>query len=320
MNLAQAIEHATALALPGFFSDDATLTADRERNEEAISLLLAAWKDTPAGAEPVPFRAILDLADRNRETCDEFGAARLRDTRGTSLSRGLTESDLVRGVAALQRRNYEDVAREAGAGAKDLASAYVNAPVSGTVVGIDIETTDRYPDRGYILNVGLQVMRLGPDTTCNEGYVAYCGVPAMYKELGIPLSDIHHIEWADVEGKKPFRKNKELQKAILAALTTYPFMAHNAAFEDSWFMLHLDGYAEARKAGKIIPIDTREICRRLDPEVRILPRESSPASLENWARRRGTLEPSEKERHLGLDDVDLMLRTVQAEFKERNMF
>lgn len=145
MNLAQAIEHATALALPGFFSDDVTLTADRERNEEAISLLLAAWKDAPAGAEPVPFRAILDLADRNRETCDEFGAARLRDIRGTSLSRGLTESDLVRGVAALQRRNYEDVAREAGAGAKDLASAYVNAPVSGTVVGIDIETTDRYP-------------------------------------------------------------------------------------------------------------------------------------------------------------------------------
>ena len=226
----------------------------------------------------------------------------------------------MRGVAALQRRSFEDVAREAGAGAKDLASAYVNAPVSGTVVGIDIETTDRYPDRGYILNVGLQVMCLGPDATCDEGYVAYCGVPAMYKELGIPLSDIHHIEWADVEGKKPFRKNKELQKAILAALTTYPYMAHNAAFEDSWFMLHLDGYAEARKAGKIIPIDTRDICRRLDPEVRILPRESSPASLENWARRRGTLRPSEKERHLGLDDVDLMLRTVQAEFKERNMF
>lgn len=47
-------------------------------------------------------------------------------------------------------------------------------------------------------------------------------------------------------------------------------MAHNAAFEDSWFMLHIDGYAEARKEGKIVPIDTREICRRLDPEFRSL--------------------------------------------------
>lgn len=320
MNLAQAIEHATALALPGFFNDDATLTADRERNEEAIALLMQAWKEAPAGSEPVPFQAILDLADRNRETCDEYGAKRLREVRGSSLARGLSEADLVNGVAALQHRSAEQVAREAGPGGKDLASAYVNAKVSGTVVGIDIETTDRYPDRGYILNVGLQVMPLGPDTVCDQGYVAYCGIPDIYADQGVPLSDIHHIEWADIAGKLPFRRNRELQKAILAALTTYPYMAHNAAFEDSWFMLHLDGYAEARKAGKIVPIDTRDICRRLDPEVRILPRESSPASLENWARRRGTLKPAENERHLGLDDVDLMLRTVQAEFKERNMF
>ncbi len=41
----------------------------------------------------------------------------------------------------------------------------------------------------------------------------------------------------------------------------YPIMAHNAAFEDSWFMLHLPGYAEARRAGKIIVIDSRHICR-----------------------------------------------------------
>ena len=60
--------------------------------------------------------------------------------------------------------------------------------------------------------------------------------------------------------------------------------------------------------------------RRIDPDVRKLPRESSPASLENWARRRGTLSADEKERHLGLDDVFLMLRTMQAEFNERNMF
>ena len=320
MNLAQAIEHANALALPGFFSDDATLTADRERNEEAISLLLAAWKEAEPGNEPISYQAILDLADRNRQTCDEYGAARLREVRGSSLTRSLTDGDLVRGLAALQHRPVATVAAEAGEGARDLAIAYVNASVSGTVVGIDIETTDRYPDRGYILNVGLQVMQLGPDTTCDEGYVAYCGLPDEYEELGVPLADIHHIQWCDIAGKTPFRQNRALQKAILAALTTYPYMAHNAAFEDSWFMLHLDGYAQARKAGKIVPIDTRDICRRLDPEVRILPRESSPASLENWARRRGTLKPCEKERHLGLDDVDLMLRTVQAEFKERNMF
>lgn len=97
-------------------------------------------------------------------------------------------------------------------------------------------------------------------------------------------------------------------------------MAHNAAFEDSWFMLHLDGYAEARKAGRIVPIDTRDICRRVDPEYRTLPHESRPAALENWARRRGVLAAGDSERHLGLEDVDLMFKTVQAEFTARNMF
>ena len=116
--------------------------------------------------------------------------------------------------------------------------------------------------------------------------------------------------------------SRRLQRAeaLLMALATFPYMAHNAAFEDSWFMLHLDGYAEARKAGKIVPIDTRDICRRIDPEVRTLPHDAKPAALETWARRRKTLKANEKEKHLGLEDVDLMFRTVEAEFAERNMF
>jgi hypothetical protein len=104
------------------------------------------------------------------------------------------------------------------------------------------------------------------------------------------------------------------------AFKKLPYMAHNAAFEDSWLMLHLDGYAEARKKGQITIIDSRDICRRIDVDGRALPRESFPNTLENWARRRGTLRADEKERHLGLEDVDLMFRTVQAEFAERNMF
>lgn len=320
MNLAQALEHANAISLPGFFSDDATLTSDREKNEEAIGLLMDAWMSAPAGNEPFSFNLVRELADRNRDTCDEYGATRLRDLNGSNLARKLSDADLVRGVAAMQHRPVSEVEREAGPGLKELDIAYRNAPVSGMICGIDIETTDRYPDRGYIVNVGLQLAELSPKATSDRGYVAYCGIPEMYKEAGVPLADIHHISWDDLAGKKPFRRNAELQKAILAALTSCPYMAHNAAFEDSWFMLHLNGYAEARKAGRIVPIDTRDICRRVDPETKTLPHESRPAALETWARRRGTLKPNEKERHLGLDDVDLMLRTVQAEFNERNMF
>ena len=319
MNVAQALEHANALVFPeivycgGFSSMD----AERQKNEEALATLREefAKNDNPGFGYDV----ILDLADRNRELCDQMGIERLNNTRDSSLARGMSDQDLCAGVAALQKRKASTVMREVGGDRNNLGVAYVTKPIRGTVLGIDIETTDRYPDRGYIVNVGFEIMELTADAEPHDAEAHFCGIPDMYAEKGVPLADIHKISWSDVEGKQPFRENKAIQKAILAAMCAYPYMAHNAAFEDSWFMLHMDGYAEARRAGRILPIDTRDICRRIDPEVRTLPRDSRPASLENWARRRGTLAAGESERHLGLDDVDLMLATVLAEFSERNM-
>lgn len=320
MDLSQAIECASAFVFPGFLTDDASLSAERAKNEEALGVLRAAWAEAPAGREPFSYDLVLSLADRNRDVCDRFGIEKLRDLSPSSLARGLSAADLIHAVAVLQHRTDAQVTALAGADARDLNVAWVDAPVSGMVVGIDIETTDRDPARGYIINVGLEFMTIGPKARPHDPFAGYFGLPEMYAEKGVPLADIHKIQWSDLDGKTPFREDKQVQRALLAALTAYPFMAHNAAFEDSWFMLHLDGYAEARKAGKVVPIDTRDICRRVDPETKLLPREDRPATLENWARRRGTLKADEKERHLGLDDVSLMLRTVIAEFKERNMF
>jgi len=320
MNLAQAIELANAFVLPGFMTDDAALDEERRRNEEAISLLAAAWWEAPQGQETFSFDLVRQLADRNRAVCDSYGMDRLRDLPGLNLARSLPAADLVHGVAWMQGRTDEEVARTAGFEARDLGIAYVEAPVSGTICGFDIETTSKDPDRGYIINMGLAFMDLTPTARPHDGHVAYFGIPAQYKETGVPLSDIHHISWDDLAGKKPFRDDRRAQEALLTTFKAVPLMAHNASFEDSWLMLHLNGYAEARKAGEITLIDSRDICRRIDPDVRVLPRESGPATLEHWARRRGTLAAGESERHLGLDDVFLMLQTVQAEFNERNMF
>lgn len=320
MELSQAIDLASAFVLPGLVSDEASLQAERMKNEDAIKTLMDAWKSAPAGKEPFGFDLVLSLVDRNRGVCDRIGAEKLRDTSPSALARKLPDSDLVHAVAAMQHRPDAEVAAQAGPALEDLNIAYVDAPVSGMVMGIDIETTDRDPARGYVVNIGLEFMDLAAKAKPHDAFAGYCGIPAMYAEKGVPLEFIHHITWDDVKDVKPLRANAPMQKAILAAMCAYPFMAHNAAFEDSWFMLNIAGYAEARKAGKICVIDSRDICRRVDPEVRILPRESRPATLENWARRRGTLAADESEVHLGLDDVELMLRTVQAEFAERNMF
>ncbi len=319
MDLSQAIECANAFVFPGFLTDDASLSAERSKNEEALGVLRSAWMDAPAGKEPFPYELVLDLADRNRDVCDRFGTERLRGLSPSSLARGLSAADLIRAVAVLQHRSVAQVTALSGSDARDLNVAWVDAPVSGMVVGIDIETTERDPARGYIINVGLEFMTVGPKARPHDPFAGYFGLPEMYATKGVPLTEIHQITWSDLAGKTPFREDKQVQKALLAALCAYPFMAHNAAFEDSWFMLHIDGYAEARKDGRIVPIDTRDVCRRVDPEVRTLPHEMRPASLQSWAQRRGTLKAGESERHLGLDDVELMLATVQAEFTERNM-
>ena len=294
------------------------MDSERQKNEEAMATLREefAKNDNPAFGYDI----IRDLADRNRDLCDQMGIERLNNTRDSSLARGMSDDDLCGQVAALQRRKKATVIREVHGDRNNLGVAYVTKPIKGTVLGIDIETTDRYPDRGYIINVGFELMDLTPDAEPYDPEVHFCGIPEMYRKRGVPLERIHHITWADLDGQTPFRENKALQAKILKLMKKYPYMAHNAAFEDSWFTLNLDGYAEARKAGKIVPIDTRDICRQLDPEVKTLPRESSPASLENWARRRGTLQASENEVHQGLDDTNLMLKTVQAEFNARNCF
>jgi DNA polymerase III epsilon subunit-like protein len=332
MNSSQAIELASSLFIPEFLLADgiSAVEAEREKTEEAIRVLREEWFAAPKGAEAFSFDLVRELADRNRALCDLICtsdkpeatslAARIQSSTGQNLARWLSDKDLVRSVAALQQRPVSKISRVVGSSMENLAAAYVDAPVKGTVIGIDLETTGRNPDRGYIINAGWELMELSPDAIPDKGEAVWCGLPSAWDGHPVPLERIHHINAEKLAGKTPFRKDKKLQERLIRLLSSHPFLAHNASFEDSWFTLNLDGYAEGRKAGKIIPIDTRDICRRIDKDMAGLPRESHPAALENWARRRGTLDDSQAERHLGLDDTDLMLRTVQAEFSLRNMF
>ena len=143
MNVAQALEHANALVFPeivycgGFTAMD----AERQKNEEALATLRDEYakNDNPGFGYDV----IRDLADRNRELCDQIGIERLNNTRDSSLARGMSDFDLCAGVAALQKRKASTVVREVGGDRNNLGVAYVTKPIRGTVLGIVIETTDR---------------------------------------------------------------------------------------------------------------------------------------------------------------------------------
>ncbi len=319
MYVASAIEYACQPCISMFlFGDHDAMESERRNGEDAIKTLENEYFANPdCGFD---FDLVTDLADRNREICDEIGEQRLRNVTPATLARGLSDDDTCAAIGKMQHRSAASVKREVRGDRDAFGVAYGRKPIQGTVLGIDIETTGRAPERGYIINVGWEIMDLTSDAVPHDGEAHYCGLPDVYRSGDVPLTEIHHITWDDIDGKKPFREDKALQKQILKLMKKYPYMAHNAAFEDSWFKIHLDGYAEARRAGKIVIIDSRQICRSLDGEVRALPRESAPAALENWARRRGTLAASDMEQHLGLDDTDLMLRTVQAEFNEKGLF
>ena len=319
MNLSDAIGHASTIFMPEFLfgADESMLQGEQAANEEAIHLLVEEFFANPNPS--FGFDLVLDLADRNRKLCDMMGPESVQASRSSNLASNLSDDDILRGVAALQHRRVESVAKEVAGMNATKGVLYGSKPAKGTFVGIDIETTSTSPDRGYIVNVGWELMEIAEGAEAQDARSVFCGLPDQYAETGVPLEEIHHITWGDVSDKKPFCEDADLQKELLKALKKHPFMAHNAAFEDSWFTLHLPGYAEARKEGKIVPIDTRDICRALDPEVRFMSWEAKPASLEAWAQRRGTLAADEAERHLGLDDTDLMFRTLIAELKERNL-
>jgi len=319
MNLSDAISHASTIFMPEFLfgADEAMLMGERAANEEAIHLLVEEYFANPNPA--FEFDLVRDLAQRNRTICDMMEPESVQADRSHNLAGHLSDDDILRGVAALQHRSVDKVAKEVEGMNATKGVLYGSKPARGKFVGVDIETTSTSPDRGYIVNVGWEFMELAEDAQPTEATSVFCGLPDQYEQTGVPLQEIHRITWSDVAGKTPFHEDKALQKQLLKALKSRPFMAHNAAFEDSWFLLHLEGYAEARKEGKIVPIDTRDICRALDPEVRFMSWEAKPASLEAWAQRRGALAEGESERHLGLDDTDLMFRTLIAELKERNL-
>lgn len=294
-----------------------------EANEAALRTLRANWM-----REPDPdygFGVVMALGDRNRAIYDALvarGVPSRAMPKSTGNGWGLDTATTCRGIAALQglrETETEDLLAAAfrlprGHRRDEVfRSAYQASPVAGTVTGVDLETTGANPVRGYIINTGWESMELAPQAEPDGAHTAMSGLPGLYERTGIPFTQVHHITWPDVAGRPAFRHDHELQSKLLGELKRRPFMAHNAVFEDSWLLMNVDGYAEARKAGTILPIDSMTICRLLDPDVRNPKRGTGPYRMENWARRRGVLAPDENERHLGLEDADLMLLTVREE-------
>ena len=103
-----------------------------------------------------------------------------------------------------------------------LGVAYARKPIQGTVLGIDIETTGRAPERGYIINVGWEIMDLTSDAVPHDAEAHYCGLPDIYRGEDVPLSNIHHITWDDIAGKKAVPREQGTAEAAAQAYEEVP--------------------------------------------------------------------------------------------------
>ena len=210
----------------------------------------------------------------------------------------------------------------------DWRDAYLPGRDVDNVMGIDIETTGTDPARVYIIDVGFEYMNMiSPRPAaaptgyqCEQSYYetgdAYgqsrlsFGVPAANATLGNPLIlDLTGIDVRNrASGFRLFDEWPEAQIGLLQRLEQQPYVAHNARFEHSFFMLNVAGYAESYRAGKITIIDTLPMSRRWDEGS--IPDGEHPYgnnTLDAYAKRQGALDESKSERHLGLEDTHIML-------------
>lgn len=88
MNVSQALEYERQPFIPMFiYGDHGAMESERQKGEEALKVLETEYF-TAEGDPGFDFATVRDLADRNRDLCDQIGEARLRNVTPATLSRG----------------------------------------------------------------------------------------------------------------------------------------------------------------------------------------------------------------------------------------
>jgi DNA polymerase III epsilon subunit-like protein len=178
----------------------------------------------------------------------------------------------------------------------------------GNVVGIDLETTGLKATRAWIIDAGWLRMDLHDreEHEINPTRRSY-GVSKTRRIIGNPVETINHVSMDSIADLKPIELDADAQGEILETLSSgVPFVAHSAGIEDAFFRQNVDGYAEAKRDGLVKIIDSRRISQWLDDYDG-----KQGNHLEQYARRWNALDPETgKERHLGLDDAEIMLKAM----------
>ena len=129
MNVSQALEYERQPFIPMFiYGDHGAMESERQKGEEALKVLETEYftaEDDPG----FDFATVRDLADRNRDLCDQIGEARLRNVTPATLSRGLSDADTCAAIGKMQKRTAASVMREIRGDRDALGVAYARKPI-----------------------------------------------------------------------------------------------------------------------------------------------------------------------------------------------
>ena len=185
----------------------------------------------------------------------------------------------------------------------------VSRPPVESAIGIDLETTGVTATRDWVVDAGWVHASLRTGVMTGRVRRSY-GVPPVRADMGNPTDSVSGVTTEDVRGLTPLDLDDAAQAEILSAVSSATMVAHVATAEDSFLRLTVAGYAEARRDGIIRIIDSRLVSKRLDEYA------GKPGNrLEDYARRWGALPGRGSERHLGLEDSEIMMLAMSRHLR-----
>lgn len=236
-----------------------------------------------------------------------------------------------REIAWIQERDAEDVRlsveRRITKGTdptESLVMEYGAYAPTGTMIGIDLETTGVSSNSSYIVDAGWESFDMTDGRAFDAERHTY-GISKQRSELGIKdeITALTGIGTQTVAGFVPFQEDPDAQRRMMDALDGHVMVAHNANFERTFLMGNCAGFAESLRSGGIRIVDSMKVAQHSE-DVRC-----QGFKLDDYARRNhaldadrdlfvpsgngGTLrlDQGETERHLGLEDAHIMMRAMR---------
>ncbi len=207
---------------------------------------LDAWKEALLGQEPVEFSVIQQLADRTALTLRHL-------RRKGSVHRGVGFPSFPTTILRQQlQRDAASSCPKAVYIKPQVPYRLLQIGMSGRaflamVLGIDIETTSRFPELGYIVNVALS-LNLGRNTVPVEPSPPPTLAFQRYKKK-VFLFPIFTRLRKDVEARSHLETIKSPRGPGLVTMKKIPFMAHNV-YLMTWLMFNIDGWAQRLWCGQ----------------------------------------------------------------------